>query len=88
MALRALGEQLNLDVGGSLRPAGSSFRVSGKLAVDDQLLRGDEVLVTITNADGEIVVAGHGYVKGIGFLTHRPADAPEWVERVHTIKLG
>lgn len=84
---RTLGDQLSLDVGGGLTPLAASFKVSGKLAVNDELMRGDEVTVTIADADGVVIAAGAGYVRGVNFLTHKPKDAPDWVERAHTIKL-
>lgn len=84
---RELGQQLSLNVGGGIAPLAASFKVSGKLLVDEELMRGEEVTVTIANADGVVVCAGAGYVRGIGFVTHEPKDLPEWVERVHTIKL-
>lgn len=80
-------EQLTLDVGGGLKPLAASFRVGGKMLVDCELKRGEQVTVTISDADGCLIAAGAGYVNGIGFETHRPKDLPEWVERVHKIKL-
>lgn len=85
--LRVAGTQLSLDVGGGITPLAASFKVGGKLVVADELKRGEEVTVTIANADGVVIAAGAGYVRGIGFVTHRPKDAPDWVERVHSIKL-
>jgi hypothetical protein len=88
MRLRVLRENLTLEVGGGKMPSVATFKVSGKLLVDDQMLRGDECTLTIANADGEVIAAGTGFVKGINFVTHEETEsAPEFVERAHTIKL-
>lgn len=81
-------QQLTFDVGGEHdQPATASFRVTGALDAAGELKKGDDVRVVVTDADGQIVATGLGYVRGVGFREHRPKDGPSWTERTHAIKL-
>jgi hypothetical protein len=80
--------QLSFEVGGDhALPEAATFRVSGALAAGRELQKGEDVRLVLTDADGQVVAAGEGYVRGIAFHEHRPKDGPSWTERKHAIKL-
>lgn len=89
MAIEPLQGQLSFDVGGDHgQPEVATFRVSGALATSiRELEKGEDVRISIIDADGQVVAAGEGYVRGVGFREHRPKDGPSWTERTHAIKL-
>lgn len=61
------------------------IRFSGVAFTDRDLDNGDELHITATNADGEIVANGFGTVAAV---THRPRrDNPDVIERIHTVKV-
>jgi hypothetical protein len=81
-------EQLTLDAGGLVGEAlAPTFGVTGAMSSARQLEKGEEVRVVITNADGEVVATGSGYVFTVAFVEHRSDKAPTWTERQHKIKL-
>jgi len=89
MAIEPVQSQLSFDVGGDhRRPEVATFRVSGAIgSTMRELQKGEDVQIVITDADGQVVAAGEGYVRGIGFREHRSKDGPSWTERTHAIKL-
>lgn len=83
-------QQLTFDIGGDIaRPTGASFAISGSGEIRSQLFMRDDVTIRIIAADGEIVGEYDGHVTKVAFKEHKQTETdPEWVERVHTIKLG
>lgn len=83
-------QQLSFDIGGDIsRPTGASFAISGSGAIRSQLFMRDDVTIRVIAADGEIVGEFDGHVTKVAFKEHKQTETePEWVERVHTIKLG
>lgn len=80
--------QLTFEVGGSHdEPETATFRIGGALAAGSELRKGDEVTVVLSDADGQVIASGSGWVRGVGFREHRPKDGPSWTERTHAIKL-
>lgn len=80
--------QLSFEVGGQHgHPDAASFRLSGALAAFRELRKGEEVRVTLSDADGQVIATADGWVHGIGFKEHRPKDGPSWTERTHQIKV-
>lgn len=62
------------------------IRFSGVAFTDRDLDNGDELHVTVTNADGEVVANGFGKVASV---THRPRrDDESVIERIHTVKVS
>lgn len=82
-------EQLTLEVApGHVVPDVASFKVTGALGSAQESLMGHRVTVTIADADGQVIAAGAGHVKGVGFKRHEATTrAPAYVERIHSIKL-
>jgi hypothetical protein len=81
---------LSYDVGGDEQLApllSASFGVSGKIICFKELSKGTQVHVSIVDADGQVVAAGEGHVRSVGFQEHRPANGPAHTERLHKIKL-
>lgn len=81
-------KQMTLDVGeveDELSTTGS-FSVSGRLPALEELMKGDEVTVTISNADGVVVAHAVAAIGFIGFKLH-DVDGVRWTERQHRAKL-
>jgi hypothetical protein len=68
-------------------PEAATFRLSGALGAGRELHKGEEIMVTLADSDGQVIASGHGWVRGVGFREHRPKDGPSWTERTHQIKL-
>lgn len=61
------------------------IRFSGTAFTDRELENGDELHITATNADGEVVGNGFGTVSAV---THRPRrDDATVIERIHSVKV-
>lgn len=78
------------EVGGE--QAQGDFRVlsvgsSGTLAVERPLKRGEEMTITIADADGVVVASGQGFVKGVAF-NETEKKGLTIVERKHKVKLA
>jgi hypothetical protein len=67
-------------------PIVGSLSVSGKLDLAEQLFKGDDVIVTIADADGAVITRAYGFVQGVGFTDHK-TKALTYTERRHKIKL-
>lgn len=66
----------------------SSIKVSGDLRLSVPALHtGDEVTITIANADGEIVASGTAEINPPGFKNIKANGEVVGEERVHTAKL-
>lgn len=83
-------EQLSFDVGGEIRkPAGATLNITGKGELRSQLFMDDDVTIQVIDARGEVVATFDGSVVNVAFVKHQQTETdPEWVERVHKIKLG
>jgi hypothetical protein len=83
-------QQLTFDIGGDVaRPTGASFQISGKGDIRNQMFMDDDVTLRVIAADGEIIAEFEGAVTNVAFKKHAQTETEaEWVERVHTIKLG
>jgi hypothetical protein len=79
---------LSLKLGGKRKaPEMSSFRVPALASQNRELELDEDVLVTVTNADGDVIVSAYGVVADVGFKKHRPSKGKPWVERRHAIEL-
>ena len=79
---------LSLKLGGKRKaPEESTFRIPALTSLKRELEFDEDVLVTLTNADGEVIVSAYGIVADVGFRKHRPAKGKPWVERRHAIEL-
>lgn len=83
-------QQLSFDVGGEkARPTAASMSISGSGTLRSQLYMDDDVTITIADAAGEVVAEFDGTVTAVDFKKHgAKGDEPEFVERIHKIKLG
>lgn len=85
-------EQLTLDVGGAIgRYVKSAFSLSGKVETFTTAIdRDEEVMITATDADGEVLFRSAGWVKGVTIETIPPSKANPFrgTLRKHSIKLG
>ncbi len=83
--------QLSLDVGGGVGAyVLSEFTLGGKVASFVKALdREENVIVTVANSDGEVIMAAEGWVKGVEIETvPETQSAPRYTKRKHKIKLG
>lgn len=81
-------KQMTLEIGmleDELSTTGS-YSVSGRMPAIEELEKGDELTVTITNADGVVVAHAVGMIGFIGFKLH-DVDGVRWTERQHRAKL-
>ncbi len=75
--------QLSFDVGGAI-PDAASLKTSGTLAVSRDLKKGEEIRVTVTDADGQVIAAGEGYITSVSFIDKRDKYGDiESTERAH-----
>jgi hypothetical protein len=83
-------QQLSFDIGGDVaRPTGASLKITGSGDIRSQLFMGDDVTLRVVDAAGVVVAQFEGSVVNVAFKQHEPTDSePEWVERIHSIKLG
>lgn len=79
-------QQLSFEVGGH-HPTKASLGVTGKMVLDRQIAKGEEVVVTIADADGEIIAAGHGAVVSIAFTDKTDSEGFTTTTREHKVKL-
>jgi hypothetical protein len=83
--------QLSLDVGGGVGAyVLSEFTLGGKVAsFSKELEREENVIVTVVNADGEVILTAEGWVRGVEIETVPETNtAPRFTKRKHKIKLG
>ncbi len=83
--------QLSLDIGGTIGAyVLSEFTLTGKVASFTQALEREEnLMVQVVNADGEVVFAEQGWVRGVEIETVPETNtAPRYTKRKHKIKLG
>lgn len=84
------GQQLSLDVGGEVGAyVVSEFGIGGKVASwDESLDRDEQVMVSVANADGQIVFTSLGVVKAVTIETvPETKSVPRHTKRKHSIKL-
>ena len=80
-----IGRQLSFDVGGQ-RPTGAALSMSGKLALDRELRKGEQVVVNVVDENGEIVVSGHGAVVAVSFVDRETEAEGLVTTREHKVK--
>jgi hypothetical protein len=91
--MTAIDQQLSLDVLPDSRvvPGGvfvGSLRVSGEFAVEQNLNRGQQLVVSIADADGQVLTTALAMVVGVGFVSIYDGDTVIGTERQHKAKLG
>lgn len=65
-----------------------SLTIAGTFAIGRDLQRGDELIVTVAGADGELLAQGQAAVNSLGFKTIRDRHGdPLGTERKHGAKL-
>lgn len=64
-----------------------SLTIGGSFAVGRDLQRGDELIVTVAGADGELLAQSQAVVGKVGFQTIRVKGDPVGTERKHGAKL-
>lgn len=81
--------QMTLQVGGEelddVPPTGT-FSIGGKLAAAGELAKGAQVIVTVSDADGQVVAHGLGTVGALTFR-QKEKDGLRWTERQHRVKV-
>jgi hypothetical protein len=88
--------QLSFDVAphphAAARPDGGwmdgSLKITGAFGVQDDLNPGDEITVTVANADGEVIATGVAEIAGVAFAPIKLDGAVVGTERVHRAKLA
>jgi hypothetical protein len=86
-------EQLSLDVlpDPRLVPGGlliGKLRISGEFGVERDLNRGEQIIVQISDADGQVITTALGMVSGVGFANIMDKEAVIGTERQHRAKLA
>ena len=83
-------QQLSFDIGGDVaRPTGASLKITGSGDIRSQLFMGDDIMLRVVDSAGEVVAELEGSCSSVAFKQHDASETePEWVERIHTIKLG
>lgn len=78
---------MTLDVGGEIGISlTGTFKVGGDMPAIQELPKGADVRVVVTDADGEIIATALGHIASITFKEHRK-DGVKWTERRHGIRL-
>lgn len=88
-----IGSQLSLDILPDQRAVpGSmmvgSLRVAGTFAVDQNLDRGQQLMIQISDADGQVITTALAMVSAVGFTNLYERDAVIGTERQHKAKLA
>ncbi len=81
-------QQLALDfnVGGN-RPDTAKLGITGKLALDKQLHKGENFVIQILDEDNEIIAAGSGTCVAVAFTDKTDKEGDITTTREHKIKL-
>lgn len=86
-AARRPRRQLSFDVGGAT-PDLASVKVTGDMPVDRDLRKGDQLHITVTTLDGEVVASRDGFVSAISFVDKLDKFGDvESTERAHKVTL-
>lgn len=83
-------QQLSLDVGSGVDVGDlvvGTIQISGRLQCQHELNLDDVVVLTIANADGEVIAAGQATIESVPPIAHRPAQGIPWNERRHKAKI-
>lgn len=83
---RLQAPQLSFELGTGRRdnPDFATLKISGQLAVDQNLLYGAPVTITVTDPGGEVIATGSAAVGYPGFKDHFDKLGSKTVERLHT----
>lgn len=68
-------------------PLGSSVKVSAELGIDHDLNPGEDLVVIVQNADGEVIASGELEVGKLGFDPIKEKGNVVGMQRVQTAKL-
>jgi hypothetical protein len=91
--LTAIDQQLSLDVLPDSRivPGGvfvGTLRVSGEFPVEEDLNRGQQLVISIADADGQVLATALAAVVGVGFVTLYEKETAIGTERQHKARLA
>ena len=64
--MTTVAKQLTFDVGGE-KPTESLLRLAGGLFTSRELAKGEEIHVSVADADGQVVAEGYGKVVAVSF---------------------
>jgi hypothetical protein len=81
------GRQLSFNVGlPSHKPDFGSVKFSGSVRIDQDLRHGQEVVVTVTDPDGEVLATGQGVV-GWPTFKDKTDEYGTTTERIHVVSV-